>query len=296
MTDVLGTCESWADGTVVVRRERGDLVSIAVADIVSGKTVPPRPSPLRRLDPEEADRRVHPGWRPVEEEPLGDWLLRASGGFSNRGNSVLALGDPGLPLREAVTRVAEWYGARGLTPRAHVVADSPVIDALDEAGWSVYEPTGLMMTSVARALRHTDPSEQPVGHDTVVGAGWLATDERAARFGDAARQVLEAGEVTFATVRAEDGSVLARGRGAFHDDWLGISSLWTAEDHRGRGLGTAVLRSLLDWGAEGGATTAYLQVVDANASAARLYEARGFEKHHGYAYYRAPFPTENDPD
>ena len=296
MTDVLGTCESWGDGLVAVRRERGDLVTIPTDDIVSGKTVPPRPSPLRRLDPEDADRRAHPGWRPVEEEQLGQWLLRASGGFSNRGNSVLALGDPGVPLREAIERVTEWYDARGLTPRAHVVADSPLVYALDEADWSVYEPTGLMLTSVARALRHTDPSDQRVRHDTAVDAGWLATDERAARFGDAARQVLEAGEVTFATVRADDGSVLARGRGSFHDDWLGISSLWTAEEHRGQGLGTAVLRSLLDWGAEGGATTAYLQVVESNEAAARLYEARGFEKHHGYAYYRAPFPDGSEQD
>jgi hypothetical protein len=47
MTDVLGTCESWADGVVTVRREDGTVVEIATADIVSGKPVPPRP-PRRR--------------------------------------------------------------------------------------------------------------------------------------------------------------------------------------------------------------------------------------------------------
>ena len=160
--------------------------------------------------------------------------------------------------------------------------------AIERAGWSRYEPTNLMLGSVARVLRHTRATDLPVRHDDVLDEGWLATDERAARFGAAARTVLEAGEVTFATVRTEEGDVLARGRGAFHDDWLGVSSLWTAEDHRGRGLGTAVLRSLLDWGAERGATTAYLQVVESNPSAARLYEARGFERHHGYAYYVGP--------
>ena len=42
MTDVLGTCESWQDGVVTVRREDGSAVEIEVADIVSGKPVPPR--------------------------------------------------------------------------------------------------------------------------------------------------------------------------------------------------------------------------------------------------------------
>ena len=290
MTDVLGVCESWEAGQVVLRREAGDLVTIPTGDIVAGKTVPARPSTGHRLDAEEADRRAHPGWAPVEEEALGAWLLRASGGFSNRGNSVLALGDPGVPLDEAVRRTASWYAARALPPRAHVLPGSPAEAAFAEAGWTPYEPTTLMLASLARAVRRTPRSEVPVQHDDRVDAGWLAVDERATRFGESARAVLESGEVTLATVRAGDGSVLARGRGAFHDDWLGIASLWTAPDRRGEGLGTAVLRALLEWGAERGATTAYLQVVEANPAAARMYAARGFEPHHGYVYYVAPDP------
>jgi hypothetical protein len=50
MTDVLGTCESWGDGVVTVRREDGTVVEIATADIVSGKPVPPRPERRRPRD------------------------------------------------------------------------------------------------------------------------------------------------------------------------------------------------------------------------------------------------------
>ena len=67
-------------------------------------------------------------------------------------------------------------------------------------------------------------------------------------------------------------------------DWVGLASLWTREDARGRGLGTAVLRALVEWGAEHGATSAYLQVVVANDRAAALYERHGFEEHHRYDY------------
>ena len=79
----------------------------------------------------------------------------------------------------------------------------------------------------------------------------------------------------------------APGRGSRHGDWLGVSSLWTRADLRATGLGAAVLRSLLEWGAERGATTTYLQVVVANATAQEIYQARGYEVHHRYDYLAA---------
>jgi N-acetylglutamate synthase len=55
-------------------------------------------------------------WRGTEEEWLGQWLLRAAGGFTGRANSALPLGDPGLPLGEAVDYVTRWYTDRVLRP------------------------------------------------------------------------------------------------------------------------------------------------------------------------------------
>ena len=285
MSDVLGILESWAGGLAIVRREDGSLVEIATADIVSGKPVPPRPSIHRRLAARDADRLALPGWQPVESEPLGEWVLRASGGFSSRGNSVFALGDPGMALADAVSEVARWYRARTLTPRAHVHPGAAEADAFAEAGWAVYEPTQLMLASVAQALRRLGGDQVATPRqDAVLDAGWVAADPRAERHGEDARSVLEAGEVSFATVRDEQDVVLARGRGVVHGGWVGVSSLWTREDLRGTGLGSAVLESLLAWGAERGATTAYLQVVESNSAARRIYETRGFEVHHSYAY------------
>jgi len=285
MTDVLGICESWEGGIITVRREDGSVVEIATTDIVSGKPVPPRPSLHRRLDNAQADRLALPGWQPVESEPLGEWLLRASGGFSSRGNSVLALGDPGMPVSEAVAAVNRWYAERSLPARAHVQPDRPEADAFAEAGWSVYDPTLLLLASVAKVIRKLGPRQVAEPRlDSTLDEAWLATDERAARYGESARAVMESGEVTFATVRDERGAVLARGRGAFHGDWVGVSALWTDPAHRGSGLGSAVLQSLVSWGAERGATTAYLQVVESNDHARHIYEARGFDVHHRYAY------------
>ncbi len=285
MTDVLGICESWEADTCVVRREDGTAVRIAVADIVSGKPVPPRPSMRHRFGAEEADRLVLPGWPALESARLGDWLLRASGGFSSRGNSVLALGDPGVPLDEAVARVAGWYADRSLPARAHVHPRTPQAEAFRERGLVGVRPDAadarLGGEGAAPARRLPGPAGAPRGGRWT--PRWLATDDRAARFGESARGLLESGDVVFATIR-EGEDVVARGRGSRHGDWVGVSSLWTAPERRGAGLGGAVLRSLLDWGAEHGALTAYLQVLEANVAVWEMYAARGFEVHHRYDY------------
>jgi hypothetical protein len=48
MTDVVGMCTAWGDGVCVVAPESGPPVTIAIADIVSGKPVPPRPPRIRQ--------------------------------------------------------------------------------------------------------------------------------------------------------------------------------------------------------------------------------------------------------
>src|SRR5215210_4022611 len=58
MSDVLGVCLSWGEGFCVLSPTSGGTpVHIAIADIVSGKPVPPRPSPRLRVGPREAQTR-----------------------------------------------------------------------------------------------------------------------------------------------------------------------------------------------------------------------------------------------
>ena len=48
------------------------------------------------------------------------------------------------------------------------------------------------------------------------------------------------------------------------------------------------MAELLEWGAERGATTAYLQVLGDNTRAFQLYDGLGFVPHHRYRYLAAP--------
>ena len=77
---------------------------------------------------------------------------------------------------------------------------------------------------------------------------------------------------------------VACGMSVFEGGLLGLFDLVTASASRGRGFGGELLRRALRWGQRAGAREAYLQVLDRNAVALRLYERAGFTKVYSYHY------------
>jgi ribosomal protein S18 acetylase RimI-like enzyme len=254
MTDLLGVCTSWGDGRCVVQPESGEPVTIALADIVSGKPVPPRPSVRRRVPPREAQVRAFALFPDLETEPVGDWVLRRSAGHpARRANSVLAFGPSG------VAGDAELVEAFYDRPVAAVLPDSAEEALFRARGWvpeSQDADTVFMVGGVAMALRRSRPAGAPA---------------------------VELVETTPTVVTARVGD-LASGVAAYADDWVGFRGVRVAPEHRGRGLALVVMDALLGWGAERGATTAYLQVLGDNRPALSLYERLGLREHHRYRY------------
>ncbi|MGY1725624.1 GNAT family N-acetyltransferase [Geodermatophilus sp. SYSU D01062] len=243
-------------------------------------------SPLGVADLERVAAR---GWRGTEEEPLGDWLLRAGGGFTGRANTALVTGDPGRPLPEAVGAVADWYRARGLRPGAALpgVQARPADAAFAAAGWERGEDVLVLTAPLVPGAGDGVPVELSPTPDE----GWLGAYRH---LGNAlpptAPAVLgNAPVVVFAAVRPEPGAApVAVARGVVTDDWLGVSAVTVAEDARRRGLATAVMAAVTRWGADRGARWVYLQVTVSNAAARALYRRAGYVEHHRYHYRWAP--------
>jgi N-acetylglutamate synthase len=270
MTDVLGTCTAWGDGVCVVVPD-GDgprePVTIRLQDIVSGKPVPPRSSTRHRVSPAEAQRRALALWPDLETEPLGDWLLRRSRtSTARRANSVLAMGPSGV--EDGYERVVAHYESLGQRPIAAVLPDSAEDALFRRHGWvpeSHDHDTVFLLAGVAAARRSL--------------AGVPLPDLDVAIIGD---------HVVTAEASTDDGRVLASGVAAFADDWVGFRTIEVDPAERGRKLGLLLMAELLEWGAERGATTSYLQVLGDNTRAFALYDGLGFVEHHRYRYLAAP--------
>jgi ribosomal protein S18 acetylase RimI-like enzyme len=287
VTEVVGTVLAASADTLTVRRRDGAVVDLAVTQITAGRVVPP--SPAQTIDPAELERTAALGWRPLEHELLGEWLLRASAGVTGRGNSALPTGDPGVPVDEAITAVEAWYDARGLPPQIQLadrVASARLAEHLDDRGWMTSPATHVMTAELAPVLRASGASDVTVRLDEILDEAWLKA-WRADAPGlnvDAARALMtNHDQVVFASVRDGD-RCLAIARVAVDGRWAGLFCVEVASDARRRGLGRAVNIAALRWAVAHGARRSYLQTASDNAPAIALYESLGFSVHHNYVY------------
>ena len=301
LSDVVGELVEADDTHLVVRRRDGHLVDIAAADFVSGRVVPPATQRLRTAADVSVltlERVAAHGWRPLEQEALGQWQLRAGAGFTGRANSVLPLGEPDRPLAQALDAVRTWYRDRHLTPLIQVPL--PLLAELDAAlgddGWTAANPVVVMVGDVAAALLATQ-SQLSLRPDNVSVTSSVATEPdddwmrlyhyRGTALPAAARDVLvNVEQPLFVTTRDADGRPVAVARAAITGPWVGVTAVTVDPSVRRRGVGTATMRDVLAESGRRGARHVYLQVAQENEAARTMYGALGFTDHHRYQYRR----------
>ena len=305
VTDALGEVEAIDTETISVRTRQG-LVVIPRAVVVAAKEVPPRSTrrgaPHLAISMDDLEGITAEGWQPIERAELGDWILRASAGFTGRANSVLPLGDPGLPLSAAVDHCERWYADRGLRPLfslfgpvGFAVGDDPLGQELLGRGYDPCKRTAVLTAAIA-AL----PPEQPQASDAravlesepshrwwdawATSHPWISRADGVNAPPDAARTVLTGSPHQLFASLERDGAVIGVARVAFAQVWAGVTALHVAPEHRRSGVAMQLMGALADAARAHGIRSMYLQVTQANSPALGLYERLGFRVHHEYQY------------
>lgn len=278
---------------LLITRRTGEAVRIAESALVAGKTVPA--APARRRGPAatfpELARATARAWQPPESERLGEWTLRAAGGFTRRANSALPLGDPGLPLDAALDRVRDWYAARELP--AYVQAATGAADTqellcaeLERRDWRREVSAEVRIAALA-PIGDLDADVDAVRLDRSFDEDWLRRYQRSGEPGPQVLKVLGSGpSVWFASVPGTGDIPAAIGRCVVDGRWAGFMAVEVDPAHRRRGLATSVMTALARRALDEGASAAWLQVEADNGGARALYDGMGFAVHHHYHHYR----------
>jgi GNAT superfamily N-acetyltransferase len=271
LNDVVGHLLA-AGATLQVRTKQGEVVDVNTEDIVVLKELPP--TPVRTADIRNLEHAAALGWPGLQQQWIDGWLLRAADGHTHRGNSAVPLGFDADA--SALPAIVDWYAERGLTPWL----------SLPDRLYRLFDAEPHLESVVLNS--ELKATAEPAAHVALTAEPddeWLRIYQR-----DIPREVLTAvvdGEVRFGFIR---GAAVGRAAVTASPDgtrWVGLSAVRVDESQRRHGHARKLCATLLAWGAERGATRAYVQVLIDNGPGMELYESMKFTVQHRSRYLDA---------
>jgi len=222
-------------------------------------------------------------WPPVKEELFGKWLLRTSGKFTMRANSVLPcgkapFGEPPKEIDEAITHVVAHFEKHGLVPTFSIPL--PTYQELDsklfDNGWIEKVRAHVMVADIAPLAMNKSKFKTTISES--FDDAWLALQKD-----HGVAELMRACPALYASV-FDGKKLIGVGRTSHADGWSALSRVFVEPDYRGQGVSKLIVNTLLSKSFEAGIKKSVLQVDSKNTVAISLYSSLGFSFHHEYVY------------
>jgi GNAT superfamily N-acetyltransferase len=228
-------------------------------------------------------------WPALRTVYYDGWVIRFANGYSRRANSVNPIYRSKVAIDEKIRRCEQLYGSVGqkvIFKLTDAVFPENLDTVLELKGYELDAPTSVQTLDLARIGGTTDddvtindkPTEDWLRQLFVMsktdGCYLVTMQEMLSRI------VPKKG--CFTIVR--ESRIVACGLAVVDKNYVGLFDILTDPEHRRQGLGTRISENMLRWGKANGAKTAYLQVMDINKPALRLYENLGFAEVYKYWY------------
>ncbi len=232
----------------------------------------------------------------------GRWIARLSPGNPAKRVNSLNILDPGdhACAAERLAAAQALFVRHGVpfNLRWTPLTPNPVVAVIDALGWERHGETEVWTAPVGPALAAAPAAEGYVLREEPLGA-WLeafaavggtrpetVTPTAIAQLGLALSAV--APRLLRLVARGEDGCPAGVAVAVVDGGLIGLFDVAVDPEHRRRGLGRLMVTHCLGTAASEGCTLAWLQVVEDNLAAKRLYRAAGFSRAYCYHYRRPP--------
>lgn len=222
------------------------------------------------------------------------WVMRLANGYTKRANSVTPLYAGAINLEEKIDHCEAFYQRQNLQPifRLPTFLDIQNLDhQLAEKNYQLIDKTQVQILDLKNETYNFSPAAVVLEGEAGIRS-WLNTFHRLnkQRKDDQTHEKMLnkiTGRVGTMTITIGD-DIVACGLGVVEGPYLGLFDIVTDKGQRRKGYAAMLTHSMLSWGQGFGAQTAYLQVMENNEPARRLYAAIGFQEGYRYWYRLAP--------
>jgi len=227
-------------------------------------------------------------WPAIQQLFYDGWILRFSNGFTKRANSVNVLykstGDPD----QKIERCASVYKEKKLNV---IFRLTPLCQSLDEKlarlKYRKFETTKVMVLDLKNIKQFN--SSTKFDFRSQVPSIWIRNYYHIGGFDQINKETHQKiiGLVAQRLLLAElldKGQIVSMCMAIIEDQYAGIFDLFTAEEHRNKGLAGELLKNILLWTQVNEVRYVYLQVVETNEAAIHTYQKFGFRDFYQYWY------------
>ncbi len=224
-------------------------------------------------------------WPAVRTEMIDGWAVRFAGGYTGRANSASAMIPDARMTDALLARIVTMYQHENLVPQVRVspVANPDTERLLLQQGFVSRGLAHSMIADIDTELKRDAWVELATYPDFEWCVGVTSRQEEAKRNPQALQAIVNRIKVParFATIVIE-GEEVGFGVAAIDRGWVELGSIVVDMHHRGKGLGRALITTLLHWALQQGIACAFLQVDVTNSAALGLYKSLGFEVLYDY--------------
>lgn len=254
-------------------------------------------------------------WPSHQMELYDGWILRFSYFYTHRTNSVEQIGPSTVPLKEKIDYCEAVYRDWG-TPcifKINPLVPRDFDTLLYKKEYSLEHVTEVMTLNMQEsalinkarypeenAVRNSSRDNLPAAAGPVIlenhiSSKWIlslfdlkhTTNEIHRRIVPSMYQAIPKKTIA-AHIEDEHGRFVAMGLGILDRDYIGVYAIHVDRAYRRRHYARAICQSILEEGMRLGATKAYLQVVQGNTAAKKLYQSLGFNQLYTYWFRVSP--------
>jgi ribosomal protein S18 acetylase RimI-like enzyme len=228
-------------------------------------------------------------WPSIQTILYDGWIIRMANGYTKRANSVNPIYAYKNNLEEKIKYCETVYKNNGLPVIYKLVEcdEHNIIDKeLEKLHYEQNDITSVQICNNLIALNNTiNGIIINNGFDNTWINGFVECNKIKQEYIETIKTMLKNIIGNKIVIYKEiNGEIIGCGYGVIENNIVGIFDIIVKENKRGNGYGEEIVKSILSKAKTEGAKMAYLQVVNKNIIAKKLYEKLGFKEKYKYWY------------